>query len=349
MYDRFSMWPFRKNDLPRGLDERLRVYIEKELKPLLSRHAGSLGRVHIAPFEHSRIGKVRLIEIEGYGKLVARMFNRKMDRHWASALARLSELLDKNGIRTARVRIVENSMRTWRQYGFSFLAEEFLNGRVLVNVLLENPGSVIDNTADLLLRLHAMHSPTGGKPWEGRNWKPHQVASKLAREHLARLQRLDIGLNRRRSKTLTTWFARKFRSLCQASYPLVHGDFHGRNIILLEDGRLGVIDLATVSYGFPQFDLVEAEISLFRENATAAARFLARYFTSAQGKRAISNEHYEKPRPVFAALRHIIKAGRKSRRITKHKVEGAECRNLRNEALSHWEKAEEALRAASAP
>jgi len=25
--ERFSMWPFRKNDLPRGLDERLRVYI----------------------------------------------------------------------------------------------------------------------------------------------------------------------------------------------------------------------------------------------------------------------------------------------------------------------------------
>ena len=343
------MWPFRKNDLPRGLDERLKVYTEKELKPLLSRHAGSLGRVHIAPFEHSRIGKVRLIEIEGYGKFVARMFNRKMDRHWAFALARLSELLDKNGIRIARVRFVENSLRTWRQYGFSFLAEEFLNGRVLVNVLLENPGPLIDNTADLLLRLHAMRSPTGGKPWEGRKWKPQQMASKLAREHLARLQHLDIGLDRRRSKTLVTWFTGKFRLLCQAIYPLVHGDFHGRNILILNDGRLGLIDLATMSYGFPQVDLVEAEISLFRENSAAAARFLARYFTSAQGRGAISNEQYEATRPVFTALRHIIKAGRKSRRITKHKVEGAECRNLRNEALSHWEKAEEALHEAGAP
>jgi aminoglycoside phosphotransferase (APT) family kinase protein len=277
------------------------------------------------------------------------MFNRKIDRHWASAFARLSELLDKNGIRTARVSIVENSLRTWRQYGFSFLAEEFLNGRVLVNVLLENPGPLIDNTADLLLRLHAIHSPTGGKPWEGRNWKPQRGASELAKEHLARLQHLDIGLDRRRSKTLSTWFAHKFRLFCQASYPLVHGDFHGRNILLLEDGRLGLIDLATVSYGFPQVDLVEAEISLFRKNATAAARFLARYFTSAQGKGAISNEHYEATRPVFAALRHIIKAGRKSRRITKKKVEGAACRNFRNEALYHWEKAKEALRAAGAP
>lgn len=91
------MWPFRKNDRPRGLDERLRVYTEKELKPHLSKHSGSLGGVRITPFEHSRIGKVRLIEIEGYGKLLVRMFNRKMDRHWASAFARLSELLDKMG------------------------------------------------------------------------------------------------------------------------------------------------------------------------------------------------------------------------------------------------------------
>jgi aminoglycoside phosphotransferase (APT) family kinase protein len=277
------------------------------------------------------------------------MFNRKMDRHWAPAFARLSALLDKNGIRTARVHIVENSLRTWRQYGFSFLAEEFLNGRVLVNVLLENPGVVIDNTADLLLRLHTIKSPKGGKPWEGQNWNPQQRASELSREHLARLQRLDIGLDRRRSKTLATWFAQKFRLFCQASYPLVHGDFHGRNILLLKDGRLGLIDLATVSYGFPQVDLVEAEICLFRENATACARFLARYFTSAHENNPISNEHYETTRPVFVAFHHIIKAGRKSRRIAKGKVEGAALQNLRKEAISHWERAKEALSAADAP
>ncbi len=79
------MWPFRKNDLPRGLDERLSVYTEKELKPLLTKHPNSLGNVRITPFEHSRIGKVRYMETEGYGKLVARMFNRKMDHYWASA------------------------------------------------------------------------------------------------------------------------------------------------------------------------------------------------------------------------------------------------------------------------
>ena len=346
---RFSMWPFRKNDFPRGLDERLRVYAEKELKALLSKNPSSLGSVRIGPFEHSRIGKVRLMEIEGYGKLVVRMFNRRMDRHWGSAFARLTELLDKNGIRTARVLLVENSLRTWRQYGFSFLAEEFLNGRTLVNVPLKGTRPVVDNTADLLFRLHAIRSPAGGKPWEGRNWKPQRRASELAREHLARLQRLDIGLDRRRSTTLAMWFAQKFRLCCQASYPLVHGDFHGRNILLLEDGRLGLIDLATVSYGFSQVDLVEAEISLFRDNATEAARFLARYFTSAQGNGAISNEHYEATRPVFAALRHIIKAGRKSRRITKCKVEGAAWQSLRKDMVSHWEQAEEALHSAGAP
>ena len=346
---RFSMWPFRKNDPPRGLNERLRVYTEKELKFLLSKNPNSLGSVRIEPFEHSRIGKVRYMEIEGYGKLVARMFNRKMDRHWASAFARLSGLLDSNGIRTARVLLVENSSRTWRLYGFSFLAEEFLAGRALIHVPLEGPESVVDNTADLLFRLHAMRSPTGGKPWEGQKWQPDQRASKLARKHLNRLQRLDIGLGSERTRAIATWFERQFRLCCQTSYPLVHGDFHGGNILLLEDGRLGLIDLSTVSYGFSQVDLVEAEISLFRDNATAAARFLARYFTSDQENGAISNEHYEATRPAFTALRHIIKAGRRSRRITKHKVEGAACQNLRKEILSRWEKAEEALRSAGAP
>jgi aminoglycoside phosphotransferase (APT) family kinase protein len=220
---------------------------------------------------------------------------------------------------------------------------------VLVDILLENHGLLIDDAADLLLRLHAIRSPAGGKPWEGRKWKPQKRASDLARESLTRLQHLDIGLDRQQGKTLATWFTRQFQLFCQVSYPLVHGDFHGRNILLLKDGRLGLIDLATMSYGFPHVDLVEAEISLFRENSTAAERFLDRYFTSAQGSGAISYEHYEATRPVFAALRHIIKAGRKSRRITKDKVEGAECRCLRNEAISHWEKAEEALREAGAP
>ena len=343
------MWPFRKNDLPRGLDDRLKVYTEKELKPLLSKDPNSLGNVRIAPFEHSRVGKVRLIEIEGYGKQVARMFNRKMDRHWASAFARLSELLDSNGIRTARVLLIDQSPRTWRQYGFSFLAEEFLDGRTLIHVPIEGPEPVVDDTADLLLQLHAIRSLTGGKPWEGQTWKPERRASEMAREHLARLQRLDIGLGNERSRAIATWFARQFRLCCQTSYPLVHGDFHGMNILHLKDGSLGLIDLASVSYGFPQVDLVEAEISLIRENATAAARFLARYFASAQGNGAISNQHYEATRPVFAALRHIIKAGRKSRRITKRKVEGAVCQNLRKEALSHWTKAEEALQSMGAP
>lgn len=347
---RFSMWHFRKNNLPRGLDERLRVYTEKELKPLLSKHPSSLGNVRITPFEHSRIGKVRYMEIEGYGKLVARMFNRRMDRQWASAFARLSELLDSNGIRTARVLLVENSPRTWRLYGFSFLAEEFLDGRVLIHVPLEGPEPVVDNTADLLLRLHAIRSPTGGKPWESQKWQPDRRASKLAREHLARLQRLDIGLASQRSKALVTWFAQQFRLCCRASYPLVHGDFHGKNILQLKDGSLGLIDLATVSYGFPQTDLVEAEISIYRHNATAGARFLARYFAAAEEYRAISREHYESTRPVFVALRHIIKAGRQSRRITKPRVKlGPARQKLLKKVLAHWEKAEEALRSTGAP
>lgn len=344
------MWPFRKTDLPHGLDERLRLYAEKELKCLLSKNPSSLGSVRIAPFEHSRVGKVRSMEIEGYGKLVVRMFNRRMDRHWASAFARLSELLDSNGIRTARVLLVENSPRTWRLYGFSFLAEEFLDGRVLDHVPLEGSRPVVDTTADLLLRLHAIRSPTGGKPWEDQKWKPDRRASELAREHLARLQRMDIGLDSQRRKALVTWFAQQFRLCCQASYPLVHGDFHRRNVLLLEDGNLGLIDLASVSYGFPQVDLVQAESSICRDNATAGARFLARYFAQAQEYRAISNEHYEASRPVFVALRHIIKAGRRSRGITKRRVKvGHEWQYLRKEALSHWEKAEEALHAAGAP
>ena len=347
---RFSMWPFRKIDLPRGLDKRLRLYAEKELKFLLSKNPNSLGSVRIAPFEHSRIGKVRYMEIEGYGKLVARMFTRKMDCHWASAFARLSELLDSNGIRTARVLLIDQSPRTWRQYGFSFLAEEFLDGRTLIHVLLKGPEPVVDNTADLLLQLHAIRSPTGGKPWEGQKWHPDRRDSKLVREHLARLQRLDIGLGSQRSKALVTWFAQQFRLCCRASYPLVHGDFHGMNILQLKDGSLGLIDLATVSYGFPQTDLVEAEISIYRHNATAGARFLARYFAAAEEYRAISREDYESTRPVFVALRHIIKAGRQSRRITKPRGKiGPAWQNLLKKALAHWEMAEEALRSTGAP
>ena len=350
--ERFSMWPFRKNDIPRGLDERLRVYTEKELKSLLSKHPSSLGNVRIAPFEHSRVGKVRLIEIEGYGKLVARMFNRKMDRYWASAFARLSELLDSNGIRTARVLLIDQSPRTWQQYGFSFLAEEFLDGRTLIHVPIEGPRPVVDSTADLLLRLHAIRSLTGGKPWEGQTWKPERRASEMAREHLARLQRLDIGLGSERSKAIATWFAWQFRLCCQTSYPIVHGDFHGENILVLDDGSLGLIDLTTVSYGFPQVDLVEAEIAICRNNATSAARLLARYFAASEKCRAISHENYKATRPVFVALRHIIKAGRRSRRIQKHQHQDMakpRWKKLHNEVLYHWTKAEEALQSVGAP
>lgn len=119
---------------------------------------------------------------------------------------------------------------------------------------------------------------------------------------------------------------------------------------MFDDGSLGLIDLTTVSYGFPQTDLVEAEISICRRNDTAIAKFLDRYLESAEGFRSISREHYESTRPVFVALRHIIKASRRSRRITTRRVKiGLAWHNLWKEVLAHWEKAEQALRSAGAP
>lgn len=344
------MWPFPKISTRHDFDERLSRYAEKELTALLGGGRPRVGGVRVSPLAHTRTAQFRCVEIEGYGKLVVRGFHRRSHRCRAADFARLSDLLASNGVRTAQVLVVDDSPRTRRLYGFSVLAEEFLDGKAVFDVPLDTHAAVVDATADVLLRLHAIRSCVAGKPWEGVQWDPEQRVKALAKECFARLRRLGIGPGRQRCKALVAWFARQMRWLRRANYPLVHGDFHGKNILVLKDGSLGLVDFDTVSYWFPQADLVVAEIGLCRRDATAAARLLDRYFVASGECRALSREQYDATRSLFVAWHHMIKAGRRSRGVLKHQARGGPTYlKLHDKALGHWAKAEDALVDAGAP
>jgi aminoglycoside phosphotransferase (APT) family kinase protein len=343
------MWPFRKHIDGDEVDERVRSYLERELPGRLGVAPSAVAGAAAMPFDEGHIGWVRYVDVEGIGRVVLRVFHRSVHRRRPSGLARLSALLAEQGLRVPRVLVADDSRATRRAYGIGVVAEEFLEGQLVSELPAAARAEVLDAAADLLARLHTVRSPVGGKPWEGTCWPPLKRAAALARNQLRQVARLAAcGLGASRARALARWFVEQFRPLARPPYPLVHNDFHAKNLVWTPQGELGLIDLATMAYWFPHVDLVQGEESLCAEGPELAARFLGRYFAASGG--ALSRESYGAMRPAFAAWGDLARTASRARRALKQQAQGeATWEELRDAAVDFWGRAEGELRAAGAP
>jgi hypothetical protein len=126
-----------------------------------------------------------------------------------------------------------------------------LTGRSLHD-LLTDPGGLVAAAGKAGRALRSLHAATG---LPLRRHGPSRVAKELRRRvfHLASLepplaQRLDAALNP---------VIEALQAACAVLVP-VHRDFHDKQVVVQEDGAIGVLDFDTLSLGEPALDVANA-------------------------------------------------------------------------------------------
>lgn len=342
------MWPFRKRDTRRELDERLERYALEELPQRLGLAPGSR-KPAVRQFEQGRASLVRLVELEGYGKLVLRVFPRKRHLRTPQGCRRLHECLAAHDIPTPQLLFVDDSPATRRAYGFWAMAEECVEGRSVVELAPEARVAPLMHLADVLVRLHAIRHPDAGRPWEHELRDTPKWARRECALWVKRLEASELGLSRERGRALARWFPEQFRALSRDDYPLTHGDLNGHNLLVRNDGELCVVDFGRSAHWLPQFDLIIAEHWVEELAPGHTAEFLDRYFRGAAGGPALPRIEYEKTRAFFFAWFYLDCTAGLVRRARRQEARGEPSEATREEARRFWGLTQRFLTEAAAP
>ena len=343
------MWRSLRHRVARELDERLRRYAADELPRRLGGGSAWGGQATVRRFARGSASHLRYVEAAGGGKVVLRASFRRGHFRRLAGYPRLHEVLTSGGIPVPRLLFVDDSRATLRKYGFSVLAEEFLDGQSVADLPPEARAAPMLALADVLARLHAIRGPAAGTPWEGDPAALGRLEHAEAALWLERVRLLDFGVSRRRSRRLAAWFVEQFRSLGRAEFPLTHGDPHGANLVLASDGKVYLLDFALAKHWFPQVDLVIATYWLERYAPGRGGEFLARYFAASAPDPALTAAHYGATRPLFLAWFFLHMASSRCRRARKQKdAQEPGWEPLAAEARELWDRMEALIREAGA-
>lgn len=344
------MWPFRTRRLSGTLDERLRAYVREELPGRLGLPARSAKEPTIREFARAKRSELRRVELEGHAPIVLRLAQRKHHLRRLAGYPGLHKLLAGHAIPVPRLLFVDAAPATRRRYGFGVLAEEHLNGQVVAELPAEARPDALLSLAEILARLHRVRHGVPGKPWVGQRWRVERWVPRRCEKLLAQLGQLGLGPEAGRGRALTAWFTERLLARHPEPFPLVHGDLNPGNILVTENGRLHLLDLAWMAYWLPQLDVYIAEYWVQHYAPGRAGEFLDRYFQASGREPALRRESYEVSRAVFAAWVFLRMAGSRSHHAARQKEKGQSGWQAdAQEARELWDRAEGLLRQAGAP
>ena len=344
------MWPFGRWGAREDLDERVARYARRELPRLLGLPPDRRGEPVVGAFERGTSSHLRWVALEGYGKVVLRVFFRKRQARRLAGYQRLHGLLSARAVPVPRLLFVDDSPATFRAFGLGVACEEFLDGRVVAELGAAEQAAALLSAATVLARLHGIRAPAAGAPWGAEaKWSDGWLRRRLAGA-LGALGARAIGPDRRRRRALAAWFPRAFRSLGRTAFPLVHGDPNGGNLLAAGDGGLRLLDLAWMGHWFPQLDLVVLEHWLERCAPGRRGELVDGYFRACGDAPPLSREAYEASRARFLAWVYLRMAGRRARRAARGRRRNSEgWERWEREAGELWDATEEWLRRAGGP
>jgi aminoglycoside phosphotransferase (APT) family kinase protein len=259
------------------------------LERRLERWAGgsvrrALGLLPETPLEYAAApagsgGRPLIVRAGGRERAVLRLLR---ERGSLSRLRASHRLLGRVGVPVARPLWSDASpWRRWLCGGYPWL-EEHLPGKMLH--LAPCPEGAHARLAGALARLHAERRACWGAPagsrWSG--WarratgyarlRLREVAGALSR--LRRIGALPAGEERMLRETSRRWRGRLLRV---RDFQLIHNDLHPGNILVAEDGRIGLLDLRRVRFGRRERDLAAVAGRVLQFDSQAFDAFLERY------------------------------------------------------------------------
>jgi aminoglycoside phosphotransferase (APT) family kinase protein len=216
-----------------------------------------------------------LIKINGEVKAVLHAL------HSQKSLERLREgrrqALDR-GVRVARLLWSDDSRYRRLLRGAYLIIEEYLDGTPLLAVQDGDPA--FDRLATVLARLHSAERDRWGEPTAGKSRGFGYYRLKDVRYTLGRLTRtraLPAAEIARIGRTFASW---RDRLDHLTSFQLIHDDLHRGNLLLTQDGGLGLVDLRLLRYERRERDLARVTMEFLDLDPEAMVRFEQHYLAA---------------------------------------------------------------------
>lgn len=292
----------------RELTRQIKHYLERELCPRLS----------IAPeFRELRWPELGtqshllLVYPESHPPFVIRWFDKRGEARHLEKLTRMAQSLE---LPIAPVTFTDTSMAHHRQYGFSVVVESLEEGRCL------NEGEL--NPVDLknLAGAAAQFHRHGDARWGPPDFKlPAFLYCRLhmmskVRNRLNGVAQTDPDFRPEWRQEILGFFSRcsKIHSRTMPRFALVHGKLRPNNVLFGTQGRIRIIDLITMRYDDPGYELASAQY-YFCRGPIQRELFLDHYFENLPDYR----EHYRQNEALFQAWMHLSRWTSRSRRRLK--------------------------------
>jgi aminoglycoside/choline kinase family phosphotransferase len=179
-----------------------------------------------------------------YPSLIAVNSPPAKEKNWA--YVDISLFLKSQGIKTPKIHAVNFEL------GY-FLLEDF--GPILFAQKIDNNSKdrLYDQAEQALLQIQQATEATPSIPCHD-GAKLHEEMALFERWFLNEL--LEIKLNDSEKKQLNNLFQSLVESALEQPQVMVHTDYHSRNLMILADETLGVIDFQDAMYGAITYDLV---------------------------------------------------------------------------------------------
>ena len=158
----------------------------------------------------------------------------------------IARLIEQQAVRSPRIAAADTVQ------GF-LLVEDFGDRLLFREANAENANLLYQQALDTLLQLHRCPDDPTLIPRYDRALlrRELEIFSEWFAEKL-----LGHALNTTEKKLLDEWFTQLEDSALAQPQTFVHRDYHSRNLMLLEDGSLGVIDFQGALWGGVTYDLV---------------------------------------------------------------------------------------------
>jgi thiamine kinase-like enzyme len=278
---------------------------------------------------------VRLLELQDGRGFIIRAFPRSK-RALAHKLYLADDLLEKHNL--AAPRLIDYAT-DFAHGKIIFLAEQYIAGRIIGEIALTDV--LVRRLAELLCSLHSIKLSRWGdiarpKP---KGYGAAQLRKIAHRFHGVRRNSLAPP-DRKIVRRIRAWFSAWADELNALElFDLIHDKLNPGNLIVSADGKIFLVDFATVQYGFKAKDLAQLYAEVLRDDPQTQQSFESYYLPH---QREPDREMFHRLYPFFHAYYHLGECATNAKRDYKSKMRKVELQSsFHKKFLHHWHELQE--------